>query len=82
MGNLGSTALGFLTFVLLTPLRSESYVTSCVRGTTCPDPVTHCYTLLGWQDALGPLSCSRWAAAGAGLLVGLVVRAVGHARSR
>jgi hypothetical protein len=81
MGNLGSFAFGFFTFILLTPIRSEGGgVASCARGAPCPEPVTHCYTLLGWEDVLGPLSCSTWAAAGVAVLVAVLVRAVGLRR--
>ena len=44
--------------------------------------MTNCYTLLGWENVLGPLGCSRWAAVGVGLLVGLLARAVGERRAR
>lgn len=80
MGNLGSAVLGFLTFLLLMPARSGTLLRDCVHGQSCPD-ITHCYTWLGWQDVLGPLSCSRWAAASIGLLVSLGVRTLGKVRS-
>lgn len=81
MGNLGSFALGFAAFMLSTPVRVEFLQYDCVRGMTCPS-VTNCYTVLGWQNVLGPLGCSRWAAVGVGLLVGLILRAVGVRRAR
>ena len=53
-------ALGFVTFLLLLPAREEHIEIDYVdRG----ESVHHCYTHLGWQDVLGPLSCSRWGAA-------------------
>jgi hypothetical protein len=76
MGRVGSFALGFLAFMLTLPIRVEQLEYDCVAGTACPS-VTNCYTLLGWENVLGPLGCSRWAAAAAGLAVGLTVRAVG-----
>jgi hypothetical protein len=82
VGNLGSSAIGFVVFMLLTPLRVDGGVVDCVEGTPCPGDFRHCYTLLGWEDVLGPLSCSRWAAVGVGLLVGLCVRGVGSWRVR
>lgn len=81
MGNLGSFGLGFLTFLLTVPVRVEFLQYDCVEGTACPS-VTNCYTVLGWENVLGPLGCSRWAAVGVGLLVGLLVRAVGARRAR
>ena len=81
MGNLGSFALGFVTFMLTTPVRRESSDSDCVDGVACPS-VTNCYTLLGWENVLGPLGCSRWAAVGVGLLVGRLARAVGERRAR
>jgi hypothetical protein len=81
MGNLGSFALGFVTFILTIPVRVEFLQYDCVQSTTCPS-VTNCYTVLGWENILGPLGCSRWAAVGVGLLVGAVLRAVGLRRER
>ena len=81
MGNLGSFALGFVAFMLTIPVRSESSLYDCVADTACPPSVTTCYTVPGWENVLGPLGCSRWAAIGVGLLVGLLVRAVGARRS-
>ncbi len=83
MGTLGASALGFLAFLLLTPVRQVGGgIVDCVSGVPCPQPATHCSGVLGLQDALGPLSCSPWAAVGAGLLVALLVRAVGRERAR
>jgi hypothetical protein len=81
MGNLGSFALGFLAFVLTVPVRVEQLEYDCVAGTACPS-VTNCYTLLGWENVLGPLGCSRWAAAGVGLAGALIARALGAWRER
>jgi hypothetical protein len=81
MGSVGSFALGFLAFVLTIPVRVEQLEYDCVPGTACPS-VTSCYTLLGWENVLGPLGCSRWAAAAVGLTVGLAVRAIGAWRER
>lgn len=81
MGSLGSFALGFLAFMLTLPIRVEQLEYDCVAGTACPS-VTNCYTLLGWENVLGPLGCSRWAAAAMGLAVGFAVRAVGVWRER
>ena len=81
MGSLGSFALGFVMFMLTTPVRSESLVCVSLEGAACP-AVTNCYTLSGWENVLGPLGCSRWAAVGVGLLVGLLARAVGERRAR
>ena len=47
MGNLGSFTLGFVTFMLTTPVRFESLVYSCMEVAACPS-VTNCYTVLGW----------------------------------
>jgi len=80
MGSLGSFALGFLTFMLTMPVSVEFSEYGCVQGTECPPPFTTCYTVLGWENVLGPLGCSGWAAAGVGLLVGLLARAVGTYR--
>lgn len=82
MGSLGSFTVGFLAFLLTLPIRVEQSDFDCVRGAACPDSVTNCYTALGWEDVLGPLGCSRWAAVGLGLLVGAVLRAVGLRRER
>jgi hypothetical protein len=84
MGNLGSFAVGFFTFILLTPIRVETYITSCVRGggSRCSGGGRDCYTLLGWEDVLGPLSCSIWSAAGVGIVVGAIVRVLGIWRKR
>ena len=82
MGNLGSFAVGFVTFMLTTPVRYESGIYDCIPSTPCPSSFSNCYTLLGWENVLGPLGCSRWAAAGVGLLVGLLVREVGRRRGR
>jgi hypothetical protein len=81
MGSLGSFALGFLAFVLTAPVQVEQSESGCLEGTTCAS-VTNCYTLLGWENVLGPLGCSYWAAAAVGLAVGLAVRAVGVWRER
>ena len=81
MGDLGSSVLGFATFLLLLPVRVETWEYDCVAGTACPS-VTHCSTVLGWEDVLGPLGCSRWAALAVGLAVGLTARAVGRRRVR
>ena len=81
MGSLGSFALGFVAFMLTTPVRSESLVYVSPEGEACP-AVTNCCTLSGWENVLGPLGCSRWAAIGVGLLVGLLARAVGERRAR
>jgi len=82
VGNLGSFAVGFVTFMLTTPVRYESGIYDCIPSTPCPSSFSNCYTLLGWENVLGPLGCSRWAAAGVGLLVGLLVREVGRRRGR
>lgn len=83
MGNLGSFAVGFFTFILVAPIRSEGGgVPSCVRGSECRAIPTQCYTLLGWEDVLGPFSCSLWAAFAAAVTVGLAVRGVGLLRER
>ncbi len=81
MGSLGSFALGFITFMLTIPVRVEFLQYGCVQGTTCPS-VTNCYTVLGWENVLGPLGCSRWAAVGVGLLIGLMSRGIGAWRAR
>jgi hypothetical protein len=81
MGSVGSFALGFLVFVLTVPVRVEQSEPGCPEGTTCAS-VTNCYTLLGWENVLGPLGCSRWAAAAVAVAVGLAVRAVGVRRER
>jgi hypothetical protein len=81
MGSLGSFALGFITFMLTIPVRVEFLQYDCVQGTTCPS-VTNCYTVLGWENVLGSLGCSRWAAVGVGLLVGLMSRGIGAWRAR
>jgi hypothetical protein len=81
MGNLGSFTRGFLTLLLTTPVRFESSVYDCVAGAACPPSVISCYTVLGWENVLGPLGCSRWAAVGTGLLVGRLVRAAGARRA-
>ena len=81
MGSLGSFALGFVAFMLTTPVRSKSLVYASLEGAACP-AVTNCCTLSGRENVLGPLGCSRWAAVGVGLLVGLLARAVGERRAR
>ncbi len=81
MLNLGSFALGFVAFMLTIPVRVEFLQYDCVEGTACPS-VTNCYTLLGWESILGPFGCSRWAAVGVALLVGLLARAVGAGPAR
>jgi hypothetical protein len=81
MLNLGSFALGSVAFMLTIPVRVEFLQYDCVEGTACPS-VTNCYTLLGWENILGPFGCSRWAAVGVGLLVGLLARAVGARPAR
>ena len=63
--------LGFVTFLLLLPAREEHLDIDYVNRPG--ESVRHCYTHLGWQDVLGPFSCSRWAAALAGRLAGLTV---------
>ena len=81
MGNLGSFGMGFLAFILLSPVRSEGGgVPSCVSGSECRGMPAQCYTLLGWEDVLGPFSCSLWAAFAAAVAIGLAVRAVGRLR--
>jgi len=81
MGNLGSFGMGFLAFILLSPVRSEGGgVPSCVSGSECRGMPAQCYTLLGWEDVLGPFSCSLWAAFAAAVAIGLAVLAVGRLR--
>ena len=67
--------------MLTTPVRYESFVYSCPEGAACPT-VTNSYTLHGWENVPGLLGCSRWAAVGVRLLVGLLARAVGERRAR
>jgi hypothetical protein len=80
MGGLGSFTLGFLAFLLTLPVRIEQLEYDCVPGTACLDSATNCYTVLGWENVLGPLSCSQFAAAAVGLLLGTLLRAVGFWR--
>ena len=82
--SLGSGVVGFLVFMLLTPVSETTSVTDCPAGAVdCPESVVHeCVTLLGWQDVLGPLSCSPWGAAAMGLLTAVLLRVVGVARAR
>lgn len=80
VGNLGSFALGFVTFMLTIPVRVEFMEYDCAQGATCAS-VTNCYTLLGGRNVFGPLGCSSWAAVGVGLLVGLAARYVGMLRA-
>lgn len=84
MESLGSGVVGFLVFMLLTPVGETAGVSDCVAGAVdCPESVVHqCVTLLGWQGVLGPLSCSPWGAAAAGLLTAVVLRLLGVARAR
>lgn len=72
--------LGFITFLLLLPAREE-HLDIDYAGRP-GESVHHCYTHLGWQDVLGPLSCSRWAAAAAGVVVALTVLWVSRRRTR
>ena len=65
--------LGFIMFLLLLPAREEHLDIDYVDRPG--QSVRHCYTHLGWQDVLGPLSCSRWAAAGVGFVVALTAAA-------
>lgn len=53
MLNLGSFALGFVAFMLTIPVRVEFLQYDCVEGTACPSG-TNGYTLLGWENILGP----------------------------
>ena len=64
-------ALGFLTFLLLLPAREEHLDIDYVDRPG--ESVHHCFMHLGWQDVLGPLSCSRWGAAAVGFVVALTV---------
>jgi len=83
MGNLGSFGGGFLAFILLSPVRSEGGgVPDCVSGSECRDIPARCYTLLGWEDVMGPFSCSLWASFAAAVAIGLAVRTVGRLRER
>lgn len=70
--------LGFVTFLLLLPARAESSDVDRPFVEGAVDHVgetgTDCFTHLGWQDALGPWSCSRAAAAAVGIVVWLGVR--------
>ncbi len=70
--------LGFIVFLLFLPAREEHLDIDYVDRPG--ESVQHCYTHLGWQDVLGPLSCSRWGAAAAGVFVALTI--VGLARFR
>ena len=72
--------LGFFTFLLLLPAREDHL--DIDYGDRPGVSVRHCYTHLGWEDVLGPLSCSRWAAASVGISVALAVRGAGQWRSR
>lgn len=72
--------LGFITFLLLMPAREEHQDIDYVDRPG--ESVHHCYTHLGWQDVLGPLSCSRWGAAAAGVVVALAVLWLSRWRSR
>lgn len=73
-----AAVLGFVTFLLLLPARAESSDVDrpFVEGAAdqVGETVTHCFTHLGWEDALGPCSCSRAAAAAVGVTVWLGVR--------
>lgn len=70
MGMLGAV-LGFITFLVLLPARAEHLDVDYAERSG--ESVRHCYARLGWQDVLGPLSCSRWGAAAAGVVVTLTV---------
>jgi hypothetical protein len=66
-----AAVLGFLTFLLLLPARIEHL--DIDYADRPGESFTHCSTHLGWQDVLGPASCSRWGAAAVGVVVTLVV---------
>lgn len=72
--------LGFITFLLLLPARAEHLDIDYANRPG--ESVRHCYTHLGWQDVLGPLSCSRWGAAAAGVVVALAVLSLTRRRAR
>lgn len=72
--------LGFVVFLLLLPARAEHLDIAYVDR--AGESVQHCSTHLGWQDVLGPLSCSRWGAAAAGVVVALVALRLSRWRSR
>jgi len=61
--------LGFLAFLRLLPARQVHLDIDYADRPREPDH--HSYTHLGWQDVLGPLSCSRWGAAATGVAVAL-----------
>ena len=61
--------LGFITFLLVLPARVDQLGIDVYAGPGGSG--THCFTHLGGQNALGPLSCSRWGAAGANVIVTL-----------
>lgn len=82
MGNLGSLGVALMAFVLLMPVRVEQAEYSCPAGSACPDTTVTCYTLLGWENALGPLGCSGWASFAAAVSIGLAVRLIGSLRNR
>lgn len=83
MVNLGSFAAGFFTFMLLAPVRTEGGgIPSCLQGSECRELPTHCYTVAGWEDVLGPFSCSLWAVFAAAVVVGYSTRAIGLLRDR
>ncbi len=72
--------LGFVVFLLLLPARQEHLDVDYADRPG--ESVQHCYTHLGWQDVLGPLSCSRWSAAAAGVLVALAALRLSRWQSR
>ena len=72
--------LGFITFLLFLPARVDQLDIDYYDRPG--ESVTHCYTHLGWQNALGPLSCSSWGAAAAGVLVTLTVLILSRWRAR
>lgn len=75
-----SPVLGFISFLLLLPARAAQL--DIDYADRPGESVRHCYTHLGWQDVLGPVSCSRWAAAAGGVVVGLAVLSLTRWRTR
>lgn len=71
--------LGFVVFLLLLPAREEHLDIDYVGRPG--ESIQHCYTHLGWQDVLEPLSCSRWGAAAVGVVFALAAVWLSRLRS-